>query len=84
MNYESSYLAFNITENPLSAISVFLGSTLLGGVMVLIEVSKKVLAYLEKLFLRHKRFTGKLELNFKDGVLKDINETRRTKYEEGK
>jgi hypothetical protein len=43
---------------------------------------KKVLAYLEDLLLRYKRFTGKLELNFKDGVLKDINETRRTKYEE--
>ena len=46
---------------------------------------KKVLAYLEELLLRHKLFTGKLELNFKDGELMDINETRRTKYkEEGK
>ena len=48
------------------------------------KVTEKVLNYLEDLFLRHKRFTGKLELNFKDGVLKDINETRRMKYEEGK
>jgi len=48
------------------------------------KVTEKVLNYLEDLFLRNKRFTGKLELNFKDGVLKDINETRRTKYEEGK
>jgi len=48
------------------------------------SVTKRVLAYLEDLFLRYKRFTGKLELNFKDGELKDINETRRTKYEEGK
>lgn len=46
--------------------------------------SKKLLAYLEDLLMRHKLFTGKLELNFKDGVLKDINETRRTKCEEGK
>jgi len=48
------------------------------------KVTEKVLNYLEDLFLRNKRFTGKLELNFKDGVLKDINETRRMKYEEGK
>lgn len=48
------------------------------------KVAKKVLAYLEDLLLRYKRFTGKLELNFKDGELKDINETRRTRYEEGK
>jgi len=47
------------------------------------KVSKKVLAYLQDLLLRYKRFTGKLELNFKNGDLKDINETRRTKYEEG-
>lgn len=42
-----------------------------------------ILAYLKDLFGRHKRFTGKLELNFKEGKLKDINETRRTKFEEG-
>lgn len=50
----------------------------------MIEVSKKVLDYLKDLFKRYKLFTGKLELNFKDGELKDINETRRTKFEEGK
>jgi len=48
------------------------------------SVTKRVLAYLEDLLLRYKRFTGKLEINFKNGELKDINETRRTKYEEGK
>ena len=48
------------------------------------NVLKKILTYLKDLFLRHKCFTGKLELNFKDGHLKDINETRRTKFEEGK
>lgn len=48
------------------------------------NVTKKVLAYLEDLLLRYKRFTGRLELNFKDGDLKNINETRRTKYEEEK
>lgn len=46
------------------------------------KASKKVLAYLQDLLLRYKRFTGKLELNFKDGELKDIQETRRTKYNE--
>ena len=46
--------------------------------------AQKILAYLEDLLQRYKRFTGKLELNFKDGKLKDVNETRRTKYEEGK
>ncbi len=45
------------------------------------KVSQKVIAYLEEMFLRHERFTGKLELNFRDGELKDINETRRTKCE---
>lgn len=48
------------------------------------KASGKVAAYLEKLLLQYRRFTGKVELNFKDGELKDINETRRTKYEEGK
>jgi len=41
----------------------------------------KLLAYLEDLLLRYKRFTGKLEVNFKDGELMDINETRRTRYD---
>ncbi len=48
------------------------------------KAARRIVAYLEDLLLRYKRFTGRLELNFKDGVLKDINETRRTKYEEGK
>lgn len=45
--------------------------------------SEKIVAYLKDLLRRHRHFTGKLELNFKDGELKDINETRRTKCEEG-
>ena len=43
--------------------------------------SQKIVAYLEDLLQRYKRFTGKLELNFKDGELKRINETRSTNYE---
>lgn len=46
------------------------------------KVSNKVIVYLQDLFQRYKRFTGKVELNFKNGELKDINETRRTKYED--
>ena len=46
---------------------------------------EKVIAYIEELLLKHRRFTGRLELNFKDGQLKDVNETKRTKFnEEGK
>jgi len=48
------------------------------------ENIEKITKYLEGLLAKLPKFTGKLELNFKDGVLKDINETRRTKYEEGK
>ena len=44
----------------------------------------KLTAYLEELLLRYKRFTGRLELNFKDGELKDIWEGRRTTYPEKK
>ena len=42
---------------------------------------QKVVAYLKNVFKEHPMFTGKLELNFKDGKLKDILETRRTKTE---
>ncbi len=49
------------------------------------EEAYKVKAYLEGLLLTHEDFTGKLELNFRDGRLMDINETKRTKFtEEGK
>lgn len=44
----------------------------------------KAKAYLEDLLLKHETFTGRVELNFKDGKLRDVNETRRTKFEEGK
>lgn len=47
------------------------------------RITEKVTDYLEGLLLKHESFTGKLELNFKDGELRDINETRRTKCEEG-
>ena len=45
--------------------------------------ANQVSLYVEEMLKRHPRFTGKLEVNFKDGELKDINETRRTKIEEG-
>jgi len=49
------------------------------------QTTCKVTDYLVDLLLaRHEKFTGKLELNFKDGILKDIVETSRTKIEEGK
>lgn len=44
----------------------------------------KATAYIEGLLLKHENFTGRLELNFKDGVLKDCLETKRTKFKEGK
>lgn len=47
------------------------------------RITERVTAYLEGLLLKHETFTGRLELNFKDGELKDINETRRTRCEEG-
>lgn len=40
---------------------------------------KKVIEYLEKLFKDRPIFTGSIELNFKDGVLMDIVERKRTK-----
>ncbi len=39
--------------------------------------------YVEELLKRHPRFTGKLEVNFKNGKYKDVLECRRTKNEEG-
>lgn len=45
----------------------------------------KAKTYLEGLLLQHETFTGKVEFNFRDGELKDVNETKRTKFsEEGK
>jgi hypothetical protein len=41
----------------------------------------KITDHLEHLLLSDEEFTGKIELNFKDGILKDINETKRTKME---
>lgn len=45
------------------------------------KVIAKISEYVVDLLTRHSKFTGKLELNFKDGKLKDILETRRTKIE---
>ena len=43
------------------------------------QTADKIKAYIEGLLLSNETFTGKLEMNFKDGQLKDINETRRRK-----
>jgi hypothetical protein len=48
------------------------------------KAANQVSLYVEELLKQHPRFTGKLEVNFKDGKVMDINETRRTKIEEGK
>ena len=42
-------------------------------------IGGKVKGYIEGLLLDNENFTGKVELNFKDGQLMDINETKRTK-----
>ena len=42
----------------------------------------KISEYVLNLLASNSKFTGKLELNFKDGKLKDILETKRTKIEE--
>jgi len=36
--------------------------------------------YINDFFEETPNFTGKLEINFKDGKLMDINETKRTKF----
>ncbi len=48
------------------------------------EEAFKATSYIEVLLLQREKFTGKLEFNFKDGILKDCLETKRTKFEEGK
>lgn len=48
------------------------------------QTTRKVKDYLERLLLKYKTFTGKVEFNFRDGELMDANETKRTKFEEGK
>ena len=48
------------------------------------QITSKVTAYIAELLGdKHPNFTGSLALNFKDGKLKDIVESRRTKCEEG-
>ena len=44
----------------------------------------KATAYIEHLLLQREKFTGSLVFNFKDGILKDCLESKRTKFEEGK
>ena len=46
------------------------------------QIADKIKSYVEGLLLSNETFTGKLEMNFKDGQLKDINETKRTKDKE--
>lgn len=46
------------------------------------EEAFKVKSYLEGLLLTHETFTGKVEFNFRDGRVMDVNETKRTKFEE--
>jgi hypothetical protein len=45
------------------------------------QTTSKISAYLENLLFADEEFTGKIELNFKDGDIKDINETKRTKFD---
>ena len=44
-----------------------------------IESRQKIAVYIEKLLEKDSGFTGKLEINYKDGVAMDVNETKRTK-----
>jgi hypothetical protein len=37
----------------------------------------------KNLLRTHREFTGSLQLNFKDGKLKDFDERKKTKVEEG-
>jgi hypothetical protein len=39
----------------------------------------RICDHLERLLLERPNFTGRIEVNFKDGVPMDIQETRRTK-----
>lgn len=41
---------------------------------------KKVVAYLMQLLTKNKHFTGKVEFNFKDGIVKDALDSKRTKF----
>lgn len=38
-----------------------------------------IIDYVKTLLVERSEYTGKLELNFKDGVLMDIHETKKTK-----
>jgi hypothetical protein len=40
----------------------------------------KIIKYLEMVFKKTPQFTGSIEVNFKDGKLMDIKETKRTKF----
>jgi len=49
------------------------------------EITHRIGDYIADLLLcKRPNFTGKLEFNFKDGILKDCLETKRTKFEEAK
>jgi hypothetical protein len=47
---------------------------------------KELTEYLENFFKNNPKFTGKLEINFQLGIIKDVNKTERTKFmdEDGK
>jgi len=44
------------------------------------EEIRKICEFVKLLLKKFPDFTGKLEINFKDGKLMDINETKRTKF----
>lgn len=51
------------------------------GVAVAVEeVGVAIQLFVNELLDKHLDFTGKLEINFKNGKLMDINETKRTKF----
>jgi hypothetical protein len=42
----------------------------------------KIIKYLEEVFKKMPKFTGSIEINFKDGKLMDITEIKRTRFTE--
>jgi len=65
-----------------------LGKSGIAGIISVDDISveefahtKKTLTdYVQQLLLGNRYFTGKLEINFKNGQLMDINKTERTKF----
>ena len=44
------------------------------------EETLKIAKYVKQLLTTSSGFTGKLEVNIKDGIVRDINETKRVKF----